>query len=208
MVRRKEVVYRAGDRTDVIYRLERGLVRIIEILPDGRQLTLRHILPGDYFGEEAFAEQQYKYTAEALTEAAAFAVDARTLSSDDLRALAANLASQMMQVQAYETHLLWGELRSRICRYLLYLAATAAKGQDDRGLYVTASHEDDPFQDSLMAVHQEEIADATASTRESVSKLLSDLRYEGILDTGYRKIYLTDRKTLELEAESRILQAV
>ena len=60
-VRRKEVVYRAGDRTDAIYRLEQGLVRIIEILPDGRQLTLRHIMPGDYFGEEALAEAQYKY---------------------------------------------------------------------------------------------------------------------------------------------------
>lgn len=193
-VRRKEVVYRAGDRADVLYHLERGLVRIIEILPDGRQLTLRHVLPGDYFGEEALSERQYKYTAEALTEAAAFAVDPKTLSGDDLRALAGSLASQMVQVQAYETHLQWGELRSRICRYLLYLAATAAKGQDERGVFVTASHE--------------EIADATASTRESVSKLLSDLRHEGILDTGYRKIYLVDRKTLELEAESRMLQAV
>lgn len=193
-VRRKEVVYRAGDRAEVLYHLERGLVRIIEILPDGRQLTLRHVLPGDYFGEEALSERQYKYTAEALTEAAAFAVDPKALSNDDLRALAGSLASQMVQVQAYETHLQWGELRSRICRYLLYLAATAAKGQDERGVYVTASHE--------------EIADATASTRESVSKLLSDLRHEGILDTGYRKIYLVDRKTLELEAESRMLQAV
>lgn len=193
-VRRKEVVYRAGDRADVLYHLERGLVRITEILPDGRQLTLRHVLPGDYFGEEALSERQYKYTAEALTEAAAFAVDPKVLSNDDLRALAGSLASQMVQVQAYETHLQWGELRSRICRYLLYLAATAAKGQDERGVFVTASHE--------------EIADATASTRESVSKLLSDLRHEGILDTGYRKIYLVDRKTLELEAESRMLQAV
>jgi CRP/FNR family transcriptional regulator, LitR-dependent transcriptional activator len=193
-VRRKEVVYRAGDRADVLYHLERGLVRIIEILPDGRQLTLRHVLPGDYFGEEGLSERQYKYTAEALTEAAAFAVDPKTLSTDDLRSLAGSLASQMVQVQAYETHLQWGELRSRICRYLLYLASTAAKGQDERGVYVTASHE--------------EIADATASTRESVSKLLSDLRHEGTLDTGYRKIYLVDRKTLEIEAESRMLQAV
>lgn len=193
-VRRKEVIYRAGDRTDALYRLEQGLVRILEILPDGRQLTLRHVLPGDYFGEEVLSERQYKYTAEALTDAAAFALDPQTLSHDDLRALAANLASQMAQVQAYETHLQWGELRSRICRYLLYLAATAAQGQDERGTYVIASHE--------------EIADATASTRESVSKLLSDLRHEGILDTGYRKIYLVDRKTLELEAENRMLQAV
>ncbi|WP_299430372.1 cyclic nucleotide-binding domain-containing protein [uncultured Meiothermus sp.] len=193
-VRRKEVVYRAGDRADVLYHLERGLVRIIEILPDGRQLTLRHILPGDYFGEEALSERQYRYTAEALTEVAAFAVDPKALTGDDLRALAGSLASQMVQVQAYETHLQWGELRSRICRYLLYLAATAARGQDERGVYVTASHE--------------EIADSTASTRESVSKLLSDLRHEGILDTGYRKIYLVDHKTLELEAESRMLRAV
>ncbi|MBF6593328.1 MAG: cyclic nucleotide-binding domain-containing protein [Thermaceae bacterium] len=193
-VRRKEVIYRAGDRADVLYHLERGLVRIIEILPDGRQLTLRHVLPGDYFGEEGLSERAYRYTAEALTDAAAFAVEAKSLSTDDLRSLAGSLASQMVQVQAYETHLQWGELRSRICRYLLYLASTAAQGQDERGVYVTASHE--------------EIADATASTRESVSKLLSDLRHERTLDTGYRKIYLVDRKTLELEAESRMLQAV
>ncbi|RIH84731.1 Transcriptional regulator LdrP [Meiothermus luteus] len=193
-VRRKEVIYRAGDRAEAIYQLEQGLVRIVEILPDGRQLTLRHVLPGDYFGEEALSERQYRYTAEALTEAAAYAIDPKTLSSEELRALAANLASQMAQVQAYETHLQWGELRSRICRYLLYLASTAAKGQDERGPYVTASHE--------------EIADATASTRESVSKLLSDLRHEGILDTGYRRIYLVDRRRLEQEAESTMLQAV
>ena len=133
-VRSKEVIYRAGDRADVLYRLERGLVRIIEILPDGRQLTLRHVLPGDYFGEEGLTERQYKYTAEALTEAAAFAVDPKTLSNDDLRALAGSLASQMVQVQAHETHLQWGEPRSRICRYLLYRAATAARGQDERGV--------------------------------------------------------------------------
>lgn len=193
-VRRKEVIYRAGDRAEVLYHLERGLVRIVEILPDGRQLTLRHVLPGDYFGEEALSERSYRYTAEALTESAAFAVDAKALSADELRSLAGSLASQMVQVQAYETHLQWGELRSRICRYLLYLASTAAQGHDERGVFVTASHE--------------EIADATASTRESVSKLLSDLRHEGSLDTGYRKIYLVDRKTLELGAESRMLQAV
>lgn len=193
-VRRKEVIYRAGDPAEVLYQLQRGLIRIIEILPDGRQLTLRHVLPGDYFGEEALSERAYKYTAEALTETAALAVDPKTMSGDDLRSLAGSLASQMVQVQAYETHLQWGELRSRICRYLLYLASTAAQGQDQRGTYVTASHE--------------EIADATASTRESVSKLLSDLRHQGTLDTGYRKIYLVDRKTLELEAESRMLQAV
>jgi CRP-like cAMP-binding protein len=193
-IRRKEVIYRAGDRAEALYRLERGLVRIVEILPDGRQLTLRHVLPGDYFGEESLSERNYRYTAEALTEAAIDALVPRELSLEELRHVASSLASQMSQMHAYETHLQWGELKSRICRYLLYLAATAAHGQDERGLYVTASHE--------------EIADATASTRESVSKLLSDLRHEGLLETGYRKIYLLDHRGLEAQAETRLLAAV
>lgn len=193
-VRRKEVIYRAGDRAEALYHLERGLVRIVEILPDGRQLTLRHVLPGDYFGEEALSNTHHRYTAEALTDAGAVGIDVANLSAEDLRAVASNLATQMAQVQAYETHLQWGELRSRICRYLIYLAKTAACGQDERGTYVTASHE--------------EIADATASTRESVSKLLSDLRREGLLDTGYRKIYLMDQRSLKLEADTPMLEAV
>jgi CRP-like cAMP-binding protein len=193
-IHRKEVLYRAGDRAESLYRLSVGLMRIIEILPDGRQLTLRHVLPGDFFGEEALNEKAHRYTAEALTDVSCQSLDPKALSTDDLRLVAGSLATQMVQVQAYETHLQWGELRSRICRYLLYLASTAAKGQDDRGVFITASHE--------------EIADATASTRESVSKLLSDLRHEGTLDTGYRKIYLADRRSLELEAETQMLQAV
>jgi CRP-like cAMP-binding protein len=193
-IRRKEVIYRAGDRAEALYQLERGLVRITEILPDGRQLTLRHVLPGEFFGEEALSRKHYRYTAEALTEASIEATDPLHLAHEELARIASSLARQMAQVQAYETHLQWGELRSRICRYLLYLSRTASRGQDAKGIYVTASHE--------------EIADATASTRESVSKLLSDLRHEGILDTGYRKIYLMDPKALEREAEIFVLEAV
>lgn len=193
-VRRKEVVFRAGDRAEALYRLERGLVRIIEILPDGRQLTLRHVMPGDYFGEEALTDRHHRYTAEALTDVATLGLDLASLGAEDMRAVAGNLARQIKQTHAYETHLQWGELRSRICRYLMYLAGTAACGEDERGIYVTASHE--------------EIADATASTRESVSKLLSDLRHEGVLDTGYRRIYLADRSVLENEAETPLLEAV
>lgn len=178
-IQRKEVLYRAGDQAESLYRLERGLIRIIEILPDGRQLTLRHVLPGDYFGEEALNVLAYRYTAEALTEAACLSLDPRLLRLDELRQVADSLASQIRQIQLDETRLRWGELKSRICRYLVYLASTAAMGQDERGTYVIASHE--------------EIADATASTRESVSKLLSDLRQQGSLRTGYRKIYLADQ---------------
>ncbi|MCH1927131.1 helix-turn-helix domain-containing protein, partial [Shewanella sp. C31] len=87
-------------------------------------------------------------------------------------------------------HLQTGELRARIARYLLFLADTPASYRDEKGLYVTLSHE--------------EIADATASTRESVSKILSDLRQEGLISTAYRKVYLLDLQALEAQAEGAL----
>ncbi|MEN2983117.1 MAG: helix-turn-helix domain-containing protein [Thermus sp.] len=191
-IARKEVVYLAGDRADALYRLESGLVRIVELLPDGRTLTLRHVLPGDFFGEEALEGRRYRYAAEAMTEAVVRGFEPKAMTHEELHQVARNLARQMRRVQAYETHLQTGELRARIARYLLFLADTPASFRDAKGLYVTASHE--------------EIADATASTRESVSKLLSDLRREGLIATAYRKVYLLDLKALEREAEG-VLEA-
>ncbi|AFV76186.1 transcriptional regulator LdrP [Thermus oshimai] len=187
---RKEAIYLAGDRADTLYRLQEGLVRIVELLPDGRTLTLRHILPGDFFGEEALEGKRHRYAAEAMTEAVVVGLDPKRMGHEELQLVARNLARQMRRVQAYEAHLQTGELRARIARYLLFLADTPASFRDERGLYVTASHE--------------EIADATASTRESVSKLLSELRREGLLETSYRRVYLLDLKALEALAEGQL----
>ena len=64
---RKETIYLRGEEARTLYRLEEGLVRVVELLPDGRLITLRHVLPGDYFGEEALEGTAYRYTAEAMT---------------------------------------------------------------------------------------------------------------------------------------------
>ncbi len=187
---RKETVYLRGERAQTLYRLEEGLVRIVELLPDGRLLTLRHVLPGDYFGEEALEGKAYRYTAETMTEALVRGLDPRAMDHQALHQVARNLARQMRRLHAYEAHLQTGELRARIARYLLFLADTPASGRDGQGIYVTVSHE--------------EIADATASTRESVSKLLADLRREGLLATAYRRVYLLDLPALEREAEGAL----
>lgn len=125
-----------------------------------------------------------------MTEALVQGLDPGVMDHQALHQVAKNLARQMRRVHAYEAHLQTGELRARIARYLLFLADTPASARDGQGLYVTVSHE--------------EIADATASTRESVSKLLSDLRREGLLATAYRRVYLLDLAALEREAEGAL----
>lgn len=188
--RRKEAFYLAGDFAESLFLLESGLVRIVELLPDGRQLTLRHVLPGDYFGEEVLEGGRHRYTAEAMTEAKAQALNPKAFSHQEIQEVARNLARQMRRVQAYEAHLQLGELRARVARYLLFLSRTPAWEKDLQGVYVLASHE--------------EIADATASTRESVSKILSDLRRDGLIETAYRRVYLLNPQGLVLEAEGEL----
>mgnify|MGYP003389887198 CR=1 FL=1 len=184
---RKETIYLRGEEARTLYRLEEGLVRVVELLPDGRLITLRHVLPGDYFGEEALEGKAYRYTAEAMTEAVVQGLDPRAMDHEALHRVARNLARQMRRVQAYEAHLQTGEL---IARYLLFLADTPLSARDRQGIYVTVSHE--------------EIADATASIRESVSKVLADLRREGLIATAYRRVYLLDLAALAREAGSAL----
>jgi CRP-like cAMP-binding protein len=122
---RKEAIYLAGDRADTLYRLQEGLVRIVELLPDGRTLTLRHILPGDFFGEEALEGKRHRYAAEAMTEAVVVGLDPKRMGHEELQLVARNLARQMRRVQAYEAHLQTGETSYRRV-YLLDLKALEA----------------------------------------------------------------------------------
>jgi CRP-like cAMP-binding protein len=48
----------------------------------------------------------------------------------------------------------------------------------------------------ISATH-ELIAEGTASTRESVSKIITELRSEGLIESGYRSIVLLDTDMLD-----------
>jgi CRP-like cAMP-binding protein len=95
-----------------------------------------------------------------------------------------SLSSQMQRLMDYEYHLQTGDLRQRVARYLLKLAETPLATPDAQG-------------HSLVSATHELIAEGTASTRESVSKIITELRSEGLIDSGYRSIVLLAREALE-----------
>ena len=55
-------------KSDMLYRVASGLVRVHTMDDDGNGLTLRYVKPGDYFGEEALAGLDRQYFAEAVTD--------------------------------------------------------------------------------------------------------------------------------------------
>ena len=182
---RKQTLYHSGDAAQSVFRVRDGLIRITRMTPEGRVLTVRHVMPGDFFGEEAFMHGQREEIAEALTNAQIEAIDPELINHGDLMTITQSLSKQMQRLMDYEYHLQTGDLRQRVARYLIKLADTPLATKDEAGRYV------------ISATH-ELIAEGTASTRESVSKIITELRSEGLIESGYRSITLLD--SLELQA--------
>jgi CRP-like cAMP-binding protein len=182
--RRKQTLYHNGDPAQSVFRVRDGLIRITRMTPEGRILTVRHVLPGDFFGEEAFMNGARVEIAEALTSAEIEAIDPERINHSDLMTITRSLSEQMQRLMDYEYHLQTGDLRQRVARYLLELSATPIATLDERGRpIVSATHE--------------LLAEGTASTRESVSKIITELRTDGLIESGYRSILIVDGDGLE-----------
>lgn len=185
---RKQSLFHPGDLAQSVFRVQKGLVRITKMTPEGRTLTVRHLEPGDFFGEEALNGDKRSDLAEALTSAQIEAIDPELINGDNLMTITRSLSAQMKRLMDYEYHLQTGELRERVARYLLQLAKTPlAIPNENNQIMVSATHE--------------LLAEGTASTRESVSKIVSELRYDGVIDSGYRNIIIVNKEELEDIAE-------
>jgi CRP-like cAMP-binding protein len=156
--------------------------------PEGRILPVRPVEPGDFFGEEAFMSGKRDEVAEALTSANIEAIDPERINHADLFTITQSLSQQMQRLMDYEYHLQTGDLRERVARYLLQLAGTPLTTTDE-------------FQRPLISATHELIAEGTASTRESVSKIITELRAAGLIESGYRSILVLDVPALQLIAD-------
>ena len=185
---RRQTLYHSGDPAQSVFRVRDGLVRITRMTPEGRVLTVRHLIPGDFFGEEAFMDGQREEIAEALTTAQIEAIDPALINQQDLMSITRSLSVQMQRSMEYQYHLQTGDLRQRVARYLLTLSETPLARRDAQGRPV------------ISATH-ELVAEGTASTRESVSKIITELRAEGLIASGYRSITLVDREELSAVSE-------
>ena len=184
------VVFLQSDPPDEFYIVKTGLVSILLGSSDGREMVINEIRPGDYFGELGIITRNPRSTTAITRTDCTLLVFTRQAFTDILdtepllaRRILVITAERLRRSSERESALAFLDAQARLARLLLQMdKVTYEKG------YITIS--------------QEELAQRTGLTRQTVAKALGRWRRSGWLITGRGHILLLRHSELSnLETE-------
>lgn len=188
--KKKEVIYFPDEQSDTIYFLKEGKVKISRISEDGRTTTLQLIGPGEIFGESAILGQERHENFAEVVEDAVICTLSKDLLSEMMernpglnRSVTKFIGFRIRKIEARMEDLVFKDARERVITFLKRYISTFGKKLVD-GIMVR------PF-----LTHQE-IADLTATTRQTVNAILNDLVREGKIQYTRRFIKTTSSEKL------------
>lgn len=188
-----DYIYKVDDRADVNYLLIRGTVKLIAGSDTGREIIKSIIVPGEIFGEISNQPQE-KRKDNALTGSESVCLVITPKSFADLiqkhksfsAATLKNLTGKLSDIERKLESLLFMDSKSRIIAWLV--EQTEKRGQ--RIGYEWAVRN--------FVTHQE-IANITATSRQSVTTALNELRDMGIITFDRRRLLVRDLDKLKAE---------
>ncbi|HUP65823.1 MAG TPA: Crp/Fnr family transcriptional regulator [Thermoanaerobaculia bacterium] len=187
---RDEVVFHADQPGDVFCLIVNGRVKVTMISPEGKELILSTLGPGEFFGEMSLLDDEPRSATvtaiEPLELLTIWRNDLLQIMKDDFsitRKLVAELSKRLRRASRRIESLVTMDVYGRLARFLLELARDQGRPLDNG--YVAVSR----------PTHQA-IANTIGTSRETVSRLLHDLMEQKLLLSEGKTIYL-HRSTLD-----------
>jgi len=193
-----DAVYRAGEPADALYVVAEGRVKVSQVTTDGAETVTDILVPGEMFGTMgSLGEPFHQQTASALVGTCVLRIgqdDFRTVLAEDARislrvlddvAARLNRAQHDIGGQSTET------VGQRVATALLRLADKLGKDRGAEGIVLE------------VPLSRADLAGLARSTPESVSRVMSRWKKEGVIDSGRRWTALLDVERLQDEATDR-----
>ncbi len=187
-----DAVYREGEYGDAIYILISGVVKLFRAYSGSKEATLRLLRPWDIFGHIAFAgETKQLAYAEAVTDCQVtkvpkiFVERAVRRESRVAFKIMTLLELRLVQYEELVKCLLPRETEVRLANLLPILARKFGEKDGGGGEVVI----------DLRLTHQD-LAAMVASTRESVTKVLNDMRNRDVIEVEAGRITLKNQRAL------------
>ncbi|HKO56715.1 MAG TPA: Crp/Fnr family transcriptional regulator [Thermoanaerobaculia bacterium] len=190
-----DVVFHADENGDVFCLIRDGEVKVTMISPEGKEIILSMLGPGDFFGEMALLDDEPRSATVIATEplevVTIWRSDFLSLLSENfgltkkvLAELSRRLRTASNRIESLATMDVYG----RLARFFLDLAREGGKSLDNGYVAVTRP------------THQS-IANMIGTSRETVSRLIHDLMKQGLLLSEGKTIYLRKTAIDQFKAE-------
>jgi CRP-like cAMP-binding protein len=176
--------FHEGDPAVAFYVLDTGSVKLTQLSPEGHQVVLRIIRPGDAFGGvAAFGGSTYPITAEAVTDASALewpGTEMTRLMERHPR-LALNalqfVAARLHELQVQYRQLATERVERRVARALLRLVQQAGR-RVESGVLID------------LPLSRSDVAQMTGTTLYTVSRIISRFEADGLLEAGRQRMVI------------------
>src|SRR5918992_2734632 len=186
----KDIIFTPGDPDDQLYFLLEGTVRLYKIYGDYKEATTALLRDGGVFGKLSLVEGRWQDVfAEAVTDVQVAGVQKATLTEVIKRRpefamkLFSSFSERLRQSDEVIESLLYREVSARLATLLLNLAERFGE-EDGSGTLL-----------GVRLTHQE-LANMIASTREAVSKVMSEFQREGSIEVQNRRIVLLNKEAI------------
>jgi len=189
-IQKAQPIYFAQDPSNSIFFLKRGRVKLTRTSPDGKEMIVALMNPGDVFGEMAVVDDSERNDyASTMDECLICAI-----SKNDFRdfiqknpslnlKLTKLIGFRMRKYSERIEGLVFKDANQRVVSFILNMA-------DDQGKKIGDEIFVKPF------LTHNDIASLTACSRQTVNSILTSLREEGLIDFDRRKLIIKNKSEL------------
>ncbi|RMH02090.1 MAG: Crp/Fnr family transcriptional regulator [Chloroflexi bacterium] len=181
---RQSYFFHQGEAAETFYILLEGRARLTQLTPEGHQVTIRYVGPGDAIGIiVALSNTTYPISTEAITDCTTLAWHANTITKlmEQYPRLAINalklVAGRFIQLQKQYQELATERVEQRVARALLRLIRQTGK-RTESGIIID------------MPLSRQDLAEMTGTTLYTVSRILSQWEQQGIIEAGRQQVII------------------
>ena len=189
-------VFEQGGEAQSFFILLHGHLQVIKTTPDGQQVVVRYVVPGEMFGiAMAMGWKAYPATAMAVEDSVALTWPANVwpelvtkfpnLATSTLQTVGSRLQDAHTRVVEMSTE----QVERRVAHALLRLAKQAGR-KIDGGVQID------------FPISRQDVAEMTGTTLHTVSRILSGWEQQGLVEGGRQRIVIRDPHRLFGIAES------
>lgn len=189
-------VFSQNETAHSFFLLLHGRLRVTQVTPHGEQIVVRFVSPGDLFGVAmALGRGDYPGTATAIVDSLALLWPSGAwtemigrhpaLAGNAMRVIGGRLQDAHRRLQEISTE----DVERRVAHAVLKLADDAGKAPGGTTIDFPLSRQD--------------IAEMTATTLHTVSRIVSAWEAAGVIEGGRQRIAIRDRTRLQTIADGQ-----